>query len=375
MTSPNKKAGPPPHGARVNFAIAIALISLLPLLSLAYLSVHHTEAQPMSVYEWCALLLAIACSIICGYALQSRYPRAIVKLRACLEDIVEGELPEKIHLVRGEDDVTAVQDCMNLVLSQLNQKIETAETHNLTLEAKLIQAQKLESLGTLASGVAHEINNPINGIMNYAQLIIDKLGPDSEVSGFAVEIGKETERVAAIVKNLLAFSRDEKLSHSPANIHDILETTLSLIRTIIRADNIVLDIDVSKDLPQISCRSQQIQQVVMNLLTNARDALNAKYEGADENKRILLTASVITKNDRDWVRMTVEDRGHGVSDEVREHIFDPFYTTKPRDKGTGLGLSISYGIVKEHGGDVTMETEVGEWTRFHADLPMEASND
>jgi PAS domain S-box-containing protein len=246
-----------------------------------------------------------------------------------------------------------------------------AEENSRILEAQLRQSQKLESIGTLASGVAHEINNPINGIMNYAQLILDDLGPEHAVSTYATEIGVETQRVATIVKNLLSFARhDDALMHSSARVCDIVAATQSLISAVMRRDQIHLEVSVPEDLPQVSCRSQQIQQVVMNLLTNARDALNAKYKGADENKRILVTAGLIDKDDRQWMRVTVEDHGAGIPDDVCERMFDPFYTTKPRDKGTGLGLSISHGILKDHGGDLTMETEIGKWTRFHIDLPL-----
>ncbi len=161
------------------------------------------------------------------------------------------------------------------------------------LEAQLRQSQKLESIGTLASGVAHEINNPINGIMNYAQLIKDDMAEDREaVTEFAGEIIHETKRIATLVSNLLRFARHDKEGHSPARVRDIVEETSSLVRTVMRHDQISLDVDIPEGLPTIRCRSQQIQQVLMNLLTNARDALNDKYQGYDENKIIRLTAAL-----------------------------------------------------------------------------------
>ncbi len=108
----------------------------------------------------------------------------------------------------------------------------------------------------------------------------------------------------------------------------------------------------------------------MNLLTNARDALNMKYDGFDENKLVTVTARTLDKEDKQWIRLTVEDHGSGILEDVRERMFDPFYTTKPRDKGTGLGLSISHGIVKDHGGVLSAESRIGEYTRFHIDLPV-----
>jgi signal transduction histidine kinase len=263
------------------------------------------------------------------------------------------------------------------------------------LEAQLLHAQRLEAIGTLAGGVAHGINNPVMGIMNYAELIGDRVPADSDPAKFALEIKRETERVSTIVRNLLSFARQEKQSHSPARLCDIVEATLSLVRAILRHDQITLEVDVPEDLPQIKCRSQQIQQVLMNLLTNARDALNEKYPGYHEDKTIIITARELeTAGDRlpgvgarsareepntehrppstsRWLRLTVEDHGTGITAAVRERMFDPFFTTKSHDKGTGLGLSISHGIVNDHHGEIGVETEVGQFTRFHLDLPVD----
>jgi signal transduction histidine kinase len=164
-----------------------------------------------------------------------------------------------------------------------------------------------------------------------------------------------------------------------------------------RHDQVTLTVDVPDTLPKVRCRSQQIQQVIMNLLTNARDALNVKYPGLHEDKKILIRARTIAEcgmpsadstqhepaaserrdpqsaipNPQSVVRTTVEDHGSGIPEAIRDRIFDPFFTTKPREKGTGLGLSISHGIAKDHGGALSVESEPGRWTRFHLDLPVD----
>lgn len=246
-----------------------------------------------------------------------------------------------------------------------------AQEEREALEVHLRQQQKLESVGTLAGGVAHEINNPINGVMNYAQLILDRADADTEIAGFAGEIICETERVATIVRNLLRFAREEKRHRAPANVVDIVTSTLSLVRALIRTDHAALDVDVSNNLPQVTCNSQQIQQVLMSLLTNARDALHEKYPDDNENKRILVTAKKISRDGRLFVRTTVEDHGNGIAEDVQDRIFDPFYTTRSRGEGTGLGLAISHGIVKDHDGELTFESEAGKYSRFHVDLPVD----
>ncbi len=242
-----------------------------------------------------------------------------------------------------------------------------AEQERLALEAKLRHSQKLESIGTLASGIAHEVNNPLTGMINYAELIECRVG-DSQLREFAQGIQEEGKRVAEIVRGLLSFARQDSSERRAASVRDILRASLTLIGAALRRDDIFLQEDVPDDLPAVICNPQQVQQILINLLTNARDALNRRYLGRDENKRVLVAARAFAQGGRAWVRITVEDRGTGVAADLRTRIFDPFFTTKPRDMGTGLGLSISYGIAREHGGNLTVESDEGR-TRFHLDLP------
>jgi PAS domain S-box-containing protein len=237
------------------------------------------------------------------------------------------------------------------------------------LEAQLRQSQKLESVGTLASGVAHEINNPLTGIINYAQLISDRVG-NPKLREYADGIHEEGLRVAKIVRNLLSFSRHEQEHHRLARVIDIVDASLSLFATLLRRDGIALDVDVPEDLPMVSCRTQEMQQVVINLLANARDSLNLQYPDADAGKRLTLRARIHPSNGRKWLRLSVIDRGGGIQAEILDRVFDPFFTTKPRDQGTGLGLSVSYGLVRDHGGRMTVESEPGEGAAFHVDLPL-----
>ena len=272
-----------------------------------------------------------------------------------------------ISSIREDQEIIGVL----MIARDITERVK-AEEEKQQMEVHLRQQQKLESIGTLASGVAHEINNPIMGIMNYAQLIHDRIDPEeSRLREFSAGIIEETERVATIVNNLLTFARQEKQSHSPARIRDIVDNTLSLIRTIIKRDQIILDVDVPDDLPEFKCRSQQIQQVLMNLLTNARDALNARYPEYDPDKIITLKVNLFEQEGRRWLRTTIEDHGGGIPVEIRERIFDPFFTTKDRATGTGLGLYISLGIVKDHHGELTFESEEGQLTRFYLDLPVD----
>lgn len=245
------------------------------------------------------------------------------------------------------------------------------ERKKLEFEMKTRQQQKLEAIGQLAGGVAHEINNPINGIMNYAQLILDSLDDKAETQSYAKAIINETDRVSEIVRNLLQFARMEKQSHSYASIYDIIERTVSLTKVIFRKDNIELDIRLDDALPDMKCRSQQIQQVLMNLLTNAKDALNDRYPTMDPNKKIEIRAHLLEKEKRKWIELSVKDYGTGIDPTVIDKIYEPFFSTKMKDKGTGLGLAISYGIVNDHHGEILVESVVGDHTEFKVILPVD----
>ena len=277
--------------------------------------------------------------------------------------------------VHVRENATAIRDAEGRVLfyegtiEDVTARWEAEEARR-RLEARLRQSQRLESIGTLASGVAHEINNPLTGIINYAQLILERTEKES-LREFARGIVDEGNRVAVIVRNLLAFSRQQKESHSPALISDIVSATLSLIAAALRKDGIEVVVEIPDDLPLIKCRSQQIQQVLLNLLTNARDGLDARFPGYDERKRVRIAAQEVNHDGRAGIRLVVEDAGIGIPRELLDRIFDPFFTTKPRDQGTGLGLSISYGIVRDHHGTVSVESEPNVVTRFIVELPVD----
>lgn len=284
---------------------------------------------------------------------------------------VEGQVRHHLDtlypIAQGDKAQTAGGICRDIT------EQKHAEEERQRLQAQLMQSQRLEALGVLAGGVAHEINNPLHAILSYAELILDGLPADNPNRSHATEITRETERIATVVRNLLAFAKPAKQGRTPERIRDVVENTLSFIRTIVLHDSIVLRIDVPEDLPPVPCRSHQIAQVVMNLVTNARDALNARYPAPHPEKVLLISARAFTRDGVRWVRLTVEDRGVGIDAGMLPHIFDPFFTTKHRAAGTGLGLSICHGIVREHGGEIHAESVPGQFTRVHLDLRADES--
>lgn len=241
------------------------------------------------------------------------------------------------------------------------------------LQIKLLEQQKIESIGLLAGGVAHEINNPMNGIINYAQLIYDELPIGSKANVFADSIIKESDRVTKIVRNLLRFAQKDSDLFGVAKVQDILDESISLLSSLMSKDNIKLEIKISETLPDINCQSQRIAQAVMNLLTNSRDALNERYPKKDEKKIISISAETIDKNSSKWIRIIIEDKGTGIAADRINRIFEPFYTTKPRGEGSGLGLAASRGIIIQNKGEIWVESARNEYTRFYIDLPAQTS--
>ncbi len=271
---------------------------------------------------------------------------------------------------------------MIYIRRKIKQKTEELEISNkslLEMEVHLRSQQKLEAIGVLASGVAHEINNPINGVLNYGQLIYDlSLNFDSDfelskdlILNYSNEIIRESNRISSIVSNLLQISRSSSKKLISCEVDDIINRILGLVTTIITQDHIKIEINIDKNIPNTECREQELQQVILNLIVNAKDALNARYEGYHENKKIIVTATEIELSNKEkGVRITVEDFGNGIPKDIQSKIFDPFFTTKSRSEGTGLGLTNSYGIIREHNGTLSFDTKEGEFTRFIIDLPV-----
>ncbi len=258
-------------------------------------------------------------------------------------------------------------------------------------EKRLRQQHKLEAIGTLASGIAHEINNPVFGIMNYAQLIKDDLAelmavqptaqpalqpadqphPLTTTRTYIQGILDESHRVSGIVKSLLQFSRRDQHPLEPARLDEILNQTLTLARAILRNDGIEISLAIDADLPAIRCRPQEIRQVILNLITNARDALNEKYPTAHADKVIHIRCA--TDEKRGQVHIEVEDHGVGIPEAVQSRMFEPYFSTKPRDQGTGIGLAISFGIIQDHHGFIDVESEPGHYTIVRVHLPIDGS--
>jgi PAS domain S-box-containing protein len=236
------------------------------------------------------------------------------------------------------------------------------------LEEQLLQAQKMEALGTLVAGVAHEINNPINGIINYAQLMVDQEEERNNDVELPHRIIAEGERIATIVKNLLSVARSSEGARSRDSIRDLLLESLALIEPQFRKEGILLTLDLPDSLPDVMVNGQEIQQVFLNVLSNAQYALHQKSTGGAGGKKLDITVEKTNTNGIDYIRTTFYDNGTGIQNDVLPKICNPFFSTKPAGQGTGLGLSISHNIIKDHEGKLLFESVENEFTKVMIDL-------
>lgn len=290
-----------------------------------------------------------------------------------LEDLVKSR-----HSRILETELLGLHGNYLLTVSPLNLQNSTMEaallvardlTEEALTKAEAMRAAQLASIGELAAGVAHEINNPINGIINYAQIILDD-PKDPENLDLLKRIIKEGKRVASIVSNLLDFSRRREDSAENVSIHKIVNNCLELIQHRFKNDMITIIQNIPDDLPLVYCNAQQIQQVLLNILSNGRYALNERYATHDPNKIFTIAGAPIQRDKKEYVRLTLTDNGTGIAHDTIDRVFDPFYSTKPKGEGTGLGLSISHGLMQDNKGLLRIQTEPGESTSLIVDLPI-----
>jgi two-component system NtrC family sensor kinase len=313
--------------------------------------------------------------------------RPIEKLIAGTKAVSQMDLDEPIDIVGSSEELdelarsfdvmrerlrTAVAE-INQFTQKLESKVEERTEQLKAAQKKLVQSDRLASLGQLSASVAHEINNPVSGVLNLAMLMQRMLKDDGvpleRVPDFRKYLGQvvsETSRVGRIVSDLLAFSRRGKPQRAPADLNRIVRLTLSLVQHKLKLSNVEVVATLRDDLPPAPCDASQMQQVVLNLVLNAAEATQNK---AVDKRQGRVTIETYTADGMAW--LTVSDNGEGIPPENLARIFDPFFTTKSDGKGVGLGLAVSYGIIQAHGGDIEVKSKVGEGSTFAVSLPLE----
>ena len=318
--------------------------------------------------------LCVVLLLVILYFSTTRIINPLQKMVVATQKISAGDLTHKVE-VSSKDEIGYLADSFNQMTADLeaaNEKLiewgKTLEkkveerTKELTeMQAHLIQSEKLASLGKLAAGIAHEINNPLGGVLIYSHLLLEDTDKNSPHYENLKKIVKETSRCKDIVKGLLEFARPKEPEMSLVNIDEIVERSLSIMECQALFQNIKIKKSCVSNLPKIVADSAQLQQVFVNIILNAAEAMNGNGT---------LTISTFLNRDGTFIEIKFSDTGHGIKEEDQKRLFEPFFTTKEVGKGTGLGLAISYSIIQKHQGTIEVKSEVGKGSTFNVKLPV-----
>jgi PAS domain S-box-containing protein len=277
----------------------------------------------------------------------------------------DGKIQKFIHISR---------DITQHITRRLEQMVEDRTRQVRETHEKLLHQDKMSSLGKLSASVVHEINNPIAGILNLTMLMQriveeDTLG-QNEVDQFKQYLRlmeTETRRTSRIVSNLLAFARQSKMEPKRLNLNRLIEQTIFINSNLLKIDGVKVVTYLDPDLPDLMGSEDQLQQVFMNLVSNATEAMEAAGGGI-----LTIETSHILKEDN--LQVDFKDTGSGIPQENISKLFEPFFTTKKKGKGVGLGLSVAYGIVREHGGSIKVTSDLGKSTTFQVELPLKSAS-
>jgi signal transduction histidine kinase len=282
----------------------------------------------------------------------------LVRLSGATRVVAKGQYDIQLES-SSRDEIDDLAQSFNQMASELDSREKALKG----AQAALVQSEKMAAFGQLGAGIAHEIKNPLAGILGLTQLSLRKIEKESALAKNLNIIEKETNRCTAIIQNLLKFARQEKVSFEAVEVNRVVNDAVAIVEHQLEMNRVTLKKNLAPELPIISGNANQIQQVLINLMINAQQAMEGR---AGE-------VSITTSNhDSGHLQIQVRDTGPGIPDDQQAKIFEPFFTTKEVGKGTGLGLSVSYGIIKEHGGDIMVKSAVGKGTAFLISLPLKS---
>jgi two-component system NtrC family sensor kinase len=299
--------------------------------------------------------LGMAIAFVISFYLGNTIIKRIRMLKEAAEAIAAGNLDYKLSpdKISGFDMLDEAFNYMSKSLKDHDEKLHRAHQ-------QLAKTEKLTALGGMAAGVAHEINNPLGGILLYSNLVLEDIPEDSPARENMEKIIYQTNRCKEIVQNLLDFARTPTGDMLPLKINNVIKTSLNLVKDQAMFHGIEIDTRLAENLPEVIGDKSRLEEVFVNLFINAADAMNGKG-------KLTITTMPGTNNS---VKISVSDTGTGIDEEHLPHIFEPFFTTKEPGRGTGLGLSIAYGIIRKHNGAIDAESEPGKGTTFIIFLPV-----
>jgi two-component system, NtrC family, sensor kinase len=297
-------------------------------------------------------------SALLSFFWSSRLTRPIEMLSNATRVLGHGDFDIKVQPA-SRDEIGDLANSFNHMATELKDRDSALKV----AQEQLVQSEKMAAFGQLGAGIAHEVKNPLAGILGFAQLSLRSVESGSPLHNNLATIEKETKRCKLIIDNLLKFARQEKVTYSPVDINTVVEDAAAIVDHQLGLNKVKLDKQLAPMLPAIFGNGNQIEQVLINMMINAQQAM----EGRPGN--IWLSTALI---DDQKVQVRIKDDGPGIPREIQVKIFEPFFTTKAAGKGTGLGLSVSYGIIKDHKGDIELLSEVGVGTEFIITFPKAA---
>jgi signal transduction histidine kinase len=298
------------------------------------------------------LLFVVA---IGGQLWSRRVTRPLEKLTEATRQVAKGTFDIKVD-VASRDEIGTLAASFNQMAGELRgRELALSEVHS-----QLIQSEKMAAFGQIGAGIAHEVKNPLAGILGCAQLSLMDVAEGTMVHKNLKLIEKETQRCKTIIENLMKFARQEKTLLEPTEVNRVVEDAVAIVNHQMEINQVRLEKDLAPGLPLVRGNGNQLQQVLMNLFVNAQQAMGG-------NPGQVKVTTLPYADGR--VRIVVKDDGPGIPKEIQSKLFDPFFTTKPAGQGTGLGLSVSFGIVKDHGGEIAIQSEPGQGATFVITLP------
>lgn len=313
-------------------------------------------------------ILAVLVGGVFVFVISDRFTRPLARLVEGVQALEKGDFSYPVE-AKGSDEVAQVTRAFD----RMRKTLKSDESQKQQLAEQLRQAQKMEAVGRLAGGVAHDFNNLLTIIKGHGDLMLDKLQADDPLQRNANQIEKAADRAASLTRQLLAFSRMQVLEPKVLDLNVLVAEMCSLLKRLVRED-ISFTFKAGESLGRVKADPGQIEQVIMNLTVNACDAMPMGGKLIVETRNVSVdeafarTRPALTPGD--YIRLTVEDTGHGMDAATKERIFEPFFTTKEMGKGTGLGLATVYGVVKQSGGCIWVESEPGKGSRFEVYLPV-----
>ncbi|MFZ2633186.1 MAG: ATP-binding protein [Desulfosalsimonadaceae bacterium] len=331
------------------------------MLSVATLESNYSAVQHKLIFIFIAATCLGALSAIgMGYFLARKVMAPVHRLIKASREVSAGNVSPDIGPISKDLEMAILQ-------KTFKDMVESMKRTRMASQSKILQSEKQASVGRLAAGVAHEINNPLTGVLTYTHMLLRRKDINEDIRSDLQVIVESTERVRKIVKGLLDFSRQTKLDPESTEINRLMEATIKLVENQALLKGVSVHFEPGDNLPMIVLDRSQIQSVFLNMILNALDAT----QPSDEIR--ITSSAALSANDigHQGVEITIADNGSGMPPEHLSQIFDPFFTTKDVGKGTGLGLSVSLGIVKEHGGNIRVQSELGKGTTFFIWLPIE----